>query len=232
MQRLKWKINWKKPKSFIRRLSLGMLVVMILGMVIPTKWSYSQQTDCDFPIYVSSVNNFHAEIIVPVKNDAYDWRQSIDLKPLGPDAGKYQSLSFGWGDQKFFMDNTINPITIFDALLLPGPSVMHVWGHFQLKPTLSQAVQLRQLNLSRSEYLKLAQFIQDSFQLDSQQRPTFLQQGLYANSGFYTAKGTYSGLRTCNAWTAEGLRLADVNTPVWAAIAPVLMAHLKCDCAN
>ena len=206
------------------------MAVSIIGAFTPTKWLYGRQADCTVPIYVSNVNNFHAEIIVPVINETYDWRQHLDLQQLGQDSAQYKYLSFGWGDRQFFMNASFDPITIFDVLFLPGPSVMHVWGHSDPKLQLGSAFELRQINLSKSQYLKLNQFIAGSFQLSAEHQTTYIRQGLYPNSGFYEAKGSYSALRTCNAWTAEALRVADVNTPVWPALAPAVMKQIKCDC--
>jgi uncharacterized protein (TIGR02117 family) len=220
----------KKFGRYLLLLLLGIMAVSIIGAFTPTKWLYSRQADCTVPIYVSNVNNFHAEIIVPVINETYDWRQHLDLQQLGQDSAQYKYLSFGWGDRQFFMNASFDPITIFDVLFLPGPSVMHVWGHSDPKLQLGSAFELRKINLSKSQYLKLNQFIADSFQLSAEHQTTYIRQGLYPNSGFYEAKGSYSALRTCNAWTAEALRVADVNTPVWPALAPAVMKQIKCDC--
>jgi uncharacterized protein (TIGR02117 family) len=231
MKQFPKQVRWQQRNRVLLYLLLGILLAMLLGALTPTKWTYSRQTDCQFPIYVSSVNHFHAEIILPVNNGAFDWRQHLDLNQLGQKPDQYQYLSFGWGDQKFFTENTINPITIIDALLLPGASVMHVWGHRQPQMKLGEAFQLKQVFLGRGEYLKLTKFIKDSFQLNANQQPHYLRQGLYPDSAFYTAQGTYSILRTCNDWTAEALRLADINTPVWPSLAPAVMHQLKSDCS-
>jgi uncharacterized protein (TIGR02117 family) len=220
----------KKIRLFTLRGLLAAVVVLILGVIIPTKWFYNTQADCNFPIYVSSVNNFHAELILPVDNGLFNWRQFLNLQELGTEADRYQYLSFGWGDKQFFMNAAYDPISIFDVLFLPGPSVMHVWGHSAGKPQLGNNFQLKKVNLSREEYGRLAKFIEDSFALNPDRKPVYLRTGFYRNSGFYEARGTYSALRTCNAWTAEGLRLADVNTPVWTALAPAVTFHVKCDC--
>jgi uncharacterized protein (TIGR02117 family) len=220
----------KKIGKFLLLALLGLCTVALIGAFTPTKWFYGKQVDCTVPIYISNVNNFHAEIILPVSNEAFDWRQQLDLQQLGQDADKYKYLSFGWGDRNFFMNSSFDPITIFDVLFLPGPSVMHIWGHTEPTLQLGKGFELKQINLSKAEYLRLIQFINDSFQRSAKNQVTYIKQGLYTNSGFYEAKGSYSILRTCNAWTAEALRVADVNTPVWPALASAVMTQIDCDC--
>jgi uncharacterized protein (TIGR02117 family) len=209
---------------------VGFLAVAIMGTSIPTKWSYSEQSDCSVTIYVSNVNNFHTEIMVPVTDRVFDWRQHLDLQQLGRSAEHYEYLSFGWGDKQFFMNAAFDPASIFDVLFIPGSSVMHVWGRSQPKLLPNSDLEIRRVNLSADRYLQLAQFINNSFDRSTNNKINYLRQGLYPDSGFYDAKDSYSILRTCNVWTAEALRIADVNTPIWAALAPAVMKQIYCDC--
>lgn len=224
-----------KRCRFIRRLcqwaSIAFFLTLILGILVPTKGLYQRQVDCTVPIYVSSVNHFHAEIIVPVRHPVYDWRQHLPLNQLGPNADRYQYLSFGWGDRKFFMNASYDPITFFDVLFLPGPTVMHVWGHPSSSLQLGSGFEVKKLYLSQAEYLKLVKFMNQSFQRDSRGSTRYIRQGLYPDSGFFEAVGTYSILRTCNVWTADALRQADINTPLWAALAPAIMMQLRGNCS-
>jgi uncharacterized protein (TIGR02117 family) len=213
-----------------RWLIAAVLLALLLGSMLPTKWRYPQPSDCSYPIYVSSVNHFHAELIVPVTTAVFDWRSHLALAQLGSPASPYRYLSFGWGDRKFFMNASFDPITIFDTLLLPGPGVMHVWGHRNKPSQLPPAFEIKQLWLSRAEYLTLMAFINGSFQHSPQGSAQYIRRGLYADSGFYEAVGSYSIARTCNIWTAEALKQAGVNTPLWSAFAPAVMQHLSSNC--
>lgn len=208
----------------------AVLFVLLLGCLLPTKWHYHTASHCTYPVYVSSVNHFHAELVVPVTTDAFDWRSHLTLSQLGPNARSYRYLSFGWGDRKFFMNGSYDPVSIFDALFLPGSTVMHVWGHQDLKRFNSSNFEIKQISLNRKNYLALMDFIDAGFQHDARHTVRYLRQGLYPDSGFYEAVGRYSILRTCNHWTAEGLRKADVNTPVWPALAPPILYQLRSGC--
>jgi uncharacterized protein (TIGR02117 family) len=203
----------------------------MIGCLIPTQWSDRPQADCTYPIYISSVNQFHAELIFPVTNAAYDWRSHLNLKEMGTDADTYRYLSFGWGDRDFFLKGSFDLVSIFDALFLPSSTVIHVWGHSDLQH-FSSAFEVKQIWLSRAQYLRLVDFINKGFQQTQTGKPHYVRYGLYRNSAFYDAVGNYSILRTCNIWTAEGLRKADVNTPLWAALAPAIMHQLKNSCSH
>lgn len=226
-------MNCKRVAKVFRYCCLGLLslgIVLWLGCLTPTKWYYRTQADCTYPVYISSVQNFHVEIVVPVANDVFDWRSHLTFSQIGPNADNYRYLSFGWGDRNFFMNASFDPITIFDTLFLPGPTVMHVWGHPDLKELSSYGLEVKQIRLNRKNYLMLMKFIDAGFQHDAQHQVRYLRRGLYRESGFYDAVGSYSILRTCNTWTAEALRKADVNTPVWPALAQPVMYQLKSNC--
>ncbi len=211
---------------------LSLILVLVLGSLLPTKWQYHAQADCNYPIYVSNIGNFHAELIVPVANAGFDWRSHLNLSQLGSKSDTYRYLSFGWGDRAFFMENSHDLKTVFAALFLPTPTVMHVWGHPDLRDLQSPSFHLKQLHLTRKNYLALMNFINQGFQPDSHRQYQYLKKGLYPESAFYEAVGSYSLLRTCNTWTAEALRTANVNTPTWAALAPPILYQLKSDCSK
>jgi uncharacterized protein (TIGR02117 family) len=222
-----------KPSKVCRYGLLSLAIAsaaLLLGYMTPTKWDYHPQSDCTYPVYVSSVNHFHAELIVPVETAVFNWRSHLSLSQLGSHPQTYRYLSFGWGDRKFFMNPSFDPITVFDTLFLPGSTVMHVWGHRYEPTQLPPTFEVKQIWLSRAEYLKLMEYVKGSFQQSTQDSAQHIRQGLYADSGFYEAIGSYSILRTCNTWTADALRHAQVNTPVWAALAPAVMQHLQNNC--
>jgi uncharacterized protein (TIGR02117 family) len=209
---------------------VSLLAALLLGYLLPTKWHYIADSDCTYPIYISNVNQFHAELIVPVTTADFDWRSHLNLAQLGPKASRYRYLSFGWGDRQFFMNGSFDLVSIFDALFLPGPSTMHVWGHIDEPSQLSAQFEVKQVWLSRTEYLKLIQFVSAGFRRTNQGAVQYIRPGLYPDSGFYEAVGSYSILQTCNTWTAKALQQADVNTPTWSALAPSVMYHLRSNC--
>jgi uncharacterized protein (TIGR02117 family) len=223
--------KWPKCCRYVAATAVILLAGFSLGVSLPTKWHYPSQRDCRYPVWVSSVNQFHTEIILPATNDAFDWRSQLNLNQLGAAANTYRYLSFGWGDRAFFQEASFDPVTLFDALFLPGPTTLHVWGHSGV-PQLGRNFELKQLWLSRAQYQQLNRYIAVAFQRDAQGKPRYIRTGLYPSSEFYEALGTYSVLHTCNDWTAAALRTADVNTPHWAALAPAIMGQLRNNCSR
>jgi uncharacterized protein (TIGR02117 family) len=209
-------------------------VLLGLGYVIPTRLGRSPQASCasdNERIYVVG-DITHTNIIVPVRNDVFDWGAHLNLQSVGSDAeANYQYLAFGWGEREFYM-NTATPADFrwsnaLRALLLINQSVLYVQG---LPTAPSPDANTRCVRLSQANYLSLMQFIHRTFEQTPTGDKIRLQNGYTANGGFYAAKGKYSIFRTCNNWTAEGLRAAEVNTPLWAGLAPAVMFHLPKSC--
>ena len=155
----------------------------------------------------------------------------MPITEIGRDAtSDYKYLSFGWGDRAFMLETStsaiINPVTAFKALFLPTPSTVHVQG-YRIPP---QNIETKCVKISGSNYLKIINFLKDTFQLDAAGNKIQISYGYDNSDSFYEAKGSYSILRTCNDWTAEALQKADVNTPLWSTLSSAIMFHLNSGC--
>ncbi len=116
-------------------------------------------------------------------------------------------LELGWGDRKFYPAKHPNAWMVFDAALLPGPSVLHIVG---LEPPLADAhvwSALVTVTCPPEELVALCRDLGRSFETDAQGRAARMGPGLYGKrSGFYPARGAYWIGNTCNNWTARELR--------------------------
>lgn len=230
-----------QPWIVVRRmgwvLAGGLLLVggvLTIAALMPRKWGSSATvTDCRFRIYVSG-GAMHTNLFVPVETPVFDWRPHLDLNQVGKSpAADYRYLQFGWGDRIFYTEtpswDQMNYGSALRALFAPGnTSALMLKGHATV-PRYPQET-LKGVCLQEADYLALMQFLQGAFETDDRGKPIRLGAGQDGDSSFYAAHGYYSVLRTCNSWTAEALRAANVNTPVWGGLAPAVMYHLKDDC--
>ena len=217
-------------RKIIQRLGIVILSLsafLTIGYLTPSKWGNYSQADCTISLYISN-QGIHTEIIVPVKNEYFDWNQFLPLTEIGRDAtSDYKYLSFGWGDRAFMLETatsgSINPVTAFKALFLPTPSTLHV----QTYRVLPQSIETKCVKISGENYLKMVNVIKNSFLLNAAGKKMKISYGYDNSDSFYEAKGSYSILKTCNDWTAEALQKADVNTPLWSTLSSAIMFHLN-----
>ncbi|UNU24883.1 TIGR02117 family protein [Microcoleus vaginatus] len=220
-------------RKSIQRLGIVILFLtafLTIGYLTPRKWGNYSQPDCTISLYISN-QGIHTEIIVPVKNEYFDWTQFLPLTEIGRDAtSDYKYLSFGWGDRAFMLETStsaiINPVTAFKALFFPTPSTVHVQG-YRFPP---QNIEIKCVKISGANYIKIINFLKDTFQLDAPGNKFKISYGYGKSDSLYEAKGSYSILRTCNDWTAEALQKAEVNTPLWSTLSSAIMFHLNSGC--
>lgn len=204
--------------------AIAIIFSLLLGVLLPRKW-WNVEQSCDAKLCVAKIG-FHSNIIVPAQNEFFDWRQYLNLSDI--DSWHYKYLSFGWGDRDFYMQSPTQLKQIltlgFQAFFFSHASVIRV----QLYQTLPRNMEIKCVEISKSNYLNLVQFIKNSFRLNNY---GVIKLG-YSNNinvNFYAAKGRYSILRNSNNWTAKGLRTANVNTPMWATLSDAIMFHLPSD---
>jgi uncharacterized protein (TIGR02117 family) len=217
-------------RCYFFRLCLSSLALLAIGVFIPRNWSYQPKDNCNLEVCISNTG-IHSNIILPTKNYVFDWHNHIFVKGIGIDnLNDYNYLSFGWGDRDFYMSTpavaNLRLSTTFRALFLPTPAVMYVKGY----QSIPDSLEVKCIKVNKNNYLELSKFIQATFKVDNQVRVIRIGNGHTTNAGFYDALGSYSILRNCNSWTAEALRKADVNTPLWDGLSAAIMLHLRSGC--
>ncbi|HEY9851780.1 MAG TPA: TIGR02117 family protein [Leptolyngbyaceae cyanobacterium] len=220
----------KKIRRHFLIFTLSIFTLLTIGYFIPSRWCNSVRENCHLTICVSNTG-IHTNIVTPVKNAVFDWQNYLKIDDIGNSSlPNYNYLSFGWGDREFYMNTPsladINLVTTFNALFLPTPSVMEIQGYSAIPHNIG----IKCVKISEQDYSNLMQFIKNSFQIDTNGKTIRIRQGHSSYSSFYEAKGNYSILRNCNSWTAEGLRKANVNTPLWAGLSSAIIFHVKNSC--
>ncbi|MGK7906709.1 MAG: TIGR02117 family protein [Synechococcus sp.] len=215
---------------------LAIATVLTLAAVIPRQWGHSIQPSCDVRVYVGG-DRIHTNLILPVRTPGFDWQQFLTLMEVGADGERFRYLSFGWGDRTFYMSTPtwadFRLSAGLDALFRSSGSVLHVKG-YRAVPKSSGAYRVKPIDLSQTNYLNLVEFIRSSFTRNSEGLPLRIQESHNPWGSFYDAEGHYSILHTCNDWTADGLRIARVNTPLWSGLAPSVyrLAESSCSVPN
>jgi hypothetical protein len=72
-----------------------MIALLTIAALTPRQWhTSSHPADCRFSIYVSG-GAMHTNFFVPVRNEAFDWSQHLDLASIGNRASThYRYLQF------------------------------------------------------------------------------------------------------------------------------------------
>jgi len=214
----------------VRLLSAGILVVTATfgSLVIPRRGSGNAGTGCEYCVCAVQFG-YHSALILPVETDIFSWRGY--LKDATADSGESHSiqyLGFGWGERSWYINppTTHKLLESLRALFWPNRAVIKVERYAEFPH--DHATEC--IGVTPTHYLQLVDFIQQTFQRDTQNQPIYVAEDRTYPASFYEATGTYSLFNNCNHWTAHGLRLAGADTPLWAAHAAAIMRVLQPTC--
>jgi uncharacterized protein (TIGR02117 family) len=155
-----------------------------------------------------STNGVHLEIIIPVHDLSIELKEDMDFTP----DDKY--VSFGWGDENFYLNTpTWADLTIknsFIALFIKGPTLIHLTRPKQVENSWTKVV------IGESELIKLNQYISESFKKDENGSKIIINSSGYSvNDDFYKANGNFSCFKTCNTWVNKGFKESDLKSCLW-----------------
>jgi uncharacterized protein (TIGR02117 family) len=120
-------------------------------------------------------------------------------------------LEFGWGDRGFYQAPQVDFGLAAHAIAWPTDTVLHV-VEIPVSPRVSFArSQVRLLCTSQMQQRALLDFIARSFARGPGGEISALGRGIYGNSEFFAATGTYHLFNTCNSWTAKGLKSLGID---------------------
>jgi uncharacterized protein (TIGR02117 family) len=150
-------------------------------------------------VYVVNTYGWHAGIVIP-KKDADPYLSAFD------DFKDARYLEIGWGDAAYYQAKEITFWLTIRAAFWPTDSVLHVVALQAAPATHFSDSDVVALKLSEQGFIKLVEFIDNSFALDENREVVKLGSGLYGKSRFYRAKGTFYLFNNCNTWSADAIR--------------------------
>ncbi len=168
-------------------------------------------------------NGWHAAIVMARAEAA-----ATGLLPEAADFPQAAFLEFGWGDRDFYPAAEPSLGVTLGAALTATPAVMHLAGLARAPaPSLAEP-EVVPVALSQDGLRRLIGAIAGTFERPAGGRAQAVSRGLYPDSFFYNARGTFYLFNTCNTWIARMLRAGGVNiSPSGIVTADELMARLR-----
>jgi uncharacterized protein (TIGR02117 family) len=199
--------------TFIYRLLTLILLSVFVGY-IPVNRSYKPDPD-GVDIYVAS-NGIHTDFVLPINTSIKDWRVLFTADQFRKGWIYASYIAFGWGDKGFYLktpewkDLRLN--TAVNALFVPSTSAMHV----TLWPQPVEDELTIKVRLSDKEYQILVAYILDSFRWGGDHQVIEIDHPGYGEYDlFFESTLKFHLFRTCNVWTAQGLKKAGVRSSLW-----------------
>ena len=215
----------KYTAIFTLLLVVYLLTVTLLSFVaVNDDLSENQK---DIPIYILT-NGVHTDIVLPIKNEHYDWSTQLKFEYTKSKDTTYQFVALGWGDKGFYLETPtwadLKPSTALKAASGLSSSAMHVTFYKHLKENQS----CKKIQISLENYKKLISFINESFQTKSGEFLKIETDAVYGkHDAFYEATGSYSLFYTCNSWANQALKTANQKAALWTISDSGIFRHYK-----
>jgi uncharacterized protein (TIGR02117 family) len=200
-----------------------LVLLLLIGVAAcassPAPLPEGQSTSREAPVAIFVAGHgWHTGLIVPAAD------LQARLPGLETRFGAPPYFEIGWGDRDFYQAETITLGTALKAVLWPTEAVMHVAAVPSDVAAYFPHSEIHRLCLPPGRYEALLDFIAGSFRRSAGSAITPGGRGLYGDSSFYAAVGSYTLFNTCNTWTAKGLRQAglDIGTTFKATASSVM----------
>lgn len=210
---------------------LGIIAVYLIGVfVIPYIPVSAEKTNepKDVDIYILT-NGVHTDIVVPIKNDVYDWSTLLPFENTISKRTDFNYVSIGWGDKGFYLDTPtwaeLKPSTAFKAAFWLSESAMHCTYYTKM----IEGDDCVKISITKAQYKRLIAFINDKFDKDAQGKVQFIStDAVYDKSdAFYDAKSSYNIFYTCNTWANDALKIAGQKAALWTALDFGIFTHYQ-----
>jgi uncharacterized protein (TIGR02117 family) len=123
-----------------------------------------------------------------------------------------QYMTFGFGERQFLLTRKPTPLTMLSAML-PSRSALLMTALRDTPQNAFGPSKVVVLHVTAEGLRQIQARVWQELERSASGEPILLADGPYPGSVFYAARETYSGLFTCNTWTAETMRAGGLPMP-------------------
>jgi len=170
----------------------------------------------DLTIYLLT-NGVHTDLVLPVKSSLIDWSEHFKYENTKSKQTNFNYLAIGWGDKGFYLDTPTWAELKFSTAFRAATGLSTAAIHATYYRTMTEGEDCIKVGISNDQYQKLINYIQKDLIKKSNGALTLIEtDAVYGDSdAFYDATGSYSLFHTCNTWTNNALKAADMKASVW-----------------
>ena len=181
-------------------------LVSYLFMLFPSNGSTTDKPK-EQKIYIL-YSSMHTDIVFNLESSKVDWNRLLPQVVKGRKRGY---LGFGWGDKETYLNtptwDDLKYSTALKALFLNTPSLLHV-GYYR---DIHYYQEVKEIALSQQQFEALEQGLQKEFSKE----PHYEAKGFGRDDAFYSSKRVYNAIKTCNSWSGDRLREANISMSYW-----------------
>jgi uncharacterized protein (TIGR02117 family) len=209
---------------------IGLIVVYVSAAFVLSSLSISKEkeTKDEVSIYILT-NGVHTDIVVPTKNELYDWETLFPIKNVAEQDTNYNFLALGWGDKGFYLETPTWADLKVSTALKAAFGLSNTAIHATYYKKIRQGENCKRIAISKTQYLRLVSFIKETLVTsENGQSHHIVTNANYGKTdAFYDAKGKYSLFNTCNTWANNALKNAGQKCCVWTPMDKSIFAKYE-----
>lgn len=166
--------------------------------------NYLEQSEEEYRIYFIK-QRWHTAIVINIKDINSESFREFDVFKY------YKLIDIGWGDEEFYQIPGFDSGLAYKALFHSTPATLRIEGigiskeeYFNLSEIVIELV------VSDMQFRDICNYINQSFNLDTEGNVQVLNKQAGGKIIFYKAKDSYHLFNTCNTWLAKCLNQAGI----------------------
>jgi len=154
-------------------------------------------------------NSMHSDIILNLKDSNYNWQKLLPNLLKNKNRGY---ISFGWGDKETYLNtpswSDLKISTALKALFINTPSLLHINYYYNID---THSKNIKKIKVTKNQYRYIEKEILNSFG----KKAISVHNGYGDSDRFYYSPYRYNLINTCNTWTGNILREANITMSYW-----------------
>ncbi|WP_437920702.1 TIGR02117 family protein [Sphingobacterium sp. LRF_L2] len=228
-------VTVKKMIVWVGYFLLGLLLFVLLYFSadfilsrIPSTNSSMEYAKDGVKVYILS-NGVHTDVVLPVRNDQIVWSDIFPYEATKGNDSIQNWVAIGWGDKGFYLHTPewkdLKLKTALVAGLGIGETALHVTYYKQM----FEGEYCRETRITPAQYKRLIDYVLQSLEKDSLGRAILISTDAQYNDddAFYEAVGAYSLFFSCNTWTNNALKRANMPSGIWTVFDKGILRYYK-----
>ncbi|MCT7560942.1 TIGR02117 family protein [Aliarcobacter butzleri] len=225
----------KVLKSFIK-ITIYILISIFSFIIIYlsseyflSRWSVTEVSSLDkkYQIFIKS-NGVHTDIVLPMKSDIINWSELFPFENTLSKSTDFSYVGIGWGDKGFYLDTPTWSELKVSTALIAGTGLGNAALHITYYKDILEDDLTYSMKVDENQYKSIILSVKKSLQWLNE-KPIYInttaQYG--QNDAFYEAIGSYSIFHTCNTWTNNVLKNANLLSSKWVAFDDGILYQYK-----
>ncbi len=191
------------------------MAAALAGSIIPANNNWRQPDD-GITVFVET-NDVHVSLILPMAAAGEDFGDLIRPDHLLNSQLYGTHAMIGWGHGGVYRNAPtwadVRSGDIVSAVFGSDDTTLHIYHVIDPKP----APHRRAFRVTPRQYRMIVKQVKATFKLDKDRNS--VAHTAYADDNlFYDSYGHYNALNTCNTWTGDILKRADVRIGIWTPL--------------